>query len=142
MPITLNILIGPGYRGRFSSVFDALIENTKIDFIVNRTPANFWEHLSDADILVLSGGLTLYEALERGIPVIALMPDPTKVALMPPELRVLESPRIVTSPAECVEEIVRIALNPEELKRQKRSIAGITFEGNEKNVLSVLGRYV
>ena len=142
LPLALNILIGPGYRGRFASVIDSLIENSHLDFTINKTPTEFWSHFSDMDLLVLSGGLTLYEALERSIPVIALMPDPTKVSLIPRELRALAFPRVVTTPAECVEEIKKIALSPDELEIQKRSISGITFKGNVENVLAVIAQYV
>lgn len=142
LPLALTVLIGPGYRGRFATIFDSLIENSYIDFAVHKSPAEFWEHLSDVDILILSGGLTLYEALERGIPAVALMPDQTKIRLIPPELRALDFPRIVKTPAECISEITQIVQNPSELEERKRLIAGITFQGNAQNILAVINQYV
>jgi spore coat polysaccharide biosynthesis predicted glycosyltransferase SpsG len=140
--LDLTIMLGPGYRGKFSSIFDCLIENPNIDFSAHQSTCRFWELLAYRDILIVSGGLALYEAIHRKVPAIAFLPEREKTALIPEDLVGRGVPWIAHTIDECLGKLRAIYEDREILEAQKKELLKIDFSSNTKNVVEALVNFI
>ena len=138
----LALVLGPGYRGSFSSIFDTLIKNKDIDFSVTQSASKFWEILGCQDLLVLSGGMALYESIDKAMPAIAYLPNIRSLELIPADLRERGIPWIAHTVEDCVDRISEIYDNRNMLELQKKSLSRIDFSCNIQNLVSALTLYV
>ena len=140
--LDLTMMLGPGYRGKFSGIFDSLIENPNIDFSVHQSASKFWDILGLSDMLVVSGGLALYEAIHKNIPAIALLTEPGKAALIPSDLRRQGIPWIVQTVDECIGKIMEVYRDRSILVEHRNRLLNVDFSVNTQNVVGVLAGYV
>jgi len=140
--LDLTLMLGPGYRGRFASIFDSLIVNKSIDFSVHQSASKFWEILEFQDVLVLSGGLSLYEAIHKKLPAIVLVPEIDKLALIPEDLKDHGVPWIAQTIGECIGKLDEIYHDRQIVEQQKARLRGIDFSRNTENVVEALAKYV
>lgn len=140
--VDLTIMLGPGYRGKFSSIFDSLIENPNIDFSAHQSASRFWELLDSRDVLIVSGGLALYEAIHRKVPAIAYLPEKEKVALIPEDLLERGVPWITHTMDGCIDKLRAIYNNREIIEEQKKRLRHIDFLNNTENVVAALVDFI
>jgi len=140
--IDLAMMLGPGYRGRFSRIFDSLIENPNIDFSVHQSASKFWEVLEFQDVLVVSGGLALYEAIHKTVPAIAFLPEIGRLDLIPDDLKERGVPWVAHTVADCVSKLAEIYNDRQILEQQKACLSGVDFSRNTQHVVEVLAEYV
>ena len=73
--ISIQLLVsneGEEVLTRWSQEVDKLLSLHKCQISMVVRPADFCERLANADIAVVSGGLTVFQALSMGIPVVGL----------------------------------------------------------------------
>lgn len=68
--IEVIIVIGDAYK--YQNELNVFLKRSKRNFTVYFQPKNFGDLFDQADIAVVSGGLTLFEAMARGIPSIVI----------------------------------------------------------------------
>ena len=68
----IDIIVAIGSAFRMQTELDEFLSNSKRCFIVKRDVDNFRELLANVDIAIISGGLTLFEALAAGTPCIVI----------------------------------------------------------------------
>lgn len=68
--IEITAAIGDYYK--YEEELNSFLKNAKRKFIIHFKPQNFDELFNQADLAIVSGGLTLFEAMARGIPSIVI----------------------------------------------------------------------
>jgi spore coat polysaccharide biosynthesis predicted glycosyltransferase SpsG len=140
--VDLAVVLGPGYRGSFSRIFDSLIENPNIDFSVNQSASRFWEILECQDVLVLSDGMALYESIRKSVPAIAFLPAIDRLRLIPDDLKQRGVPWITHTVSECITKLEEIYIDRQTLEQQKLRLSGVDFSCNTEYLVGALASYV
>jgi len=66
----VRLVVGGAYP--FWSELEAFLKTSKRRFSLHKTPANYAELLTSSDLAIISGGLTLFEAMTAGVPALVL----------------------------------------------------------------------
>ncbi|XXK29953.1 hypothetical protein ACMAY7_10650 [Rhodobacteraceae bacterium nBUS_24] len=140
--LDLKVIVGPGFDGNFAESINDLIKNKKIMFEIIRHPHKFWAVMADCDVVFLSGGISLYEAIQRNIPSVIVSNNNVTQSLIPDNIKKNGLPLDIISMDDINILIRKLDQNREILRENIMRADYFDFKGNYKNYWKVIKSYV
>lgn len=81
-PLLLWVMLGEGYAHSYNALADAVRRDSRHEIILARTSRSMWTVLRQANLLLLAGGVTTYEAVHAQLPSINLLFQPEQRYLL------------------------------------------------------------